>query len=175
VSPPPGPDSLLADATVLAPARPSLRIALARAAASMAGLGHLRPAPGTWGSLAVLPCVLLGPLPCLLLALALLVLGLWSIRAAAIERDPSWVVIDEGCGMLIALAAVPPDGGMIAVLGAFTLFRLLDILKPGPIGWADRREGAVGIMLDDVMAGAIAAAGVLAAQLVATLGTGWAG
>jgi len=46
-------------------------------------------------------------------------------------------------------------------IAAFVLFRAFDILKPGPIGWADRRGGALGVMLDDVIAGAFAALGVL--------------
>ena len=40
---------------------------------------------------------------------------------------------------------------------AFVLFRLFDIVKPGPVGWADRKGGAAGIMADDLIAGAIAA------------------
>ena len=43
------------------------------------------------------------------------------------------------------------------LLAAFLMFRLLDIAKPGPIGWADRQSGAAGIMADDVIAGAITA------------------
>ncbi len=34
------------------------------------------------------------------------------------------------------------------------IFRLLDVAKPGPIGWADRQGGAAGIMADDLIAGA---------------------
>jgi phosphatidylglycerophosphatase A len=46
-------------------------------------------------------------------------------------------------------------------LAGFLLFRLLDILKPWPISWVDRRvHGGVGIMLDDILAG-IAAWGLL--------------
>ena len=40
----------------------------------------------------------------------------------------------------------------------FALFRLFDIWKPGPVGWADRRHNAMGVMLDDVVAGLLAAA-----------------
>jgi phosphatidylglycerophosphatase A len=39
----------------------------------------------------------------------------------------------------------------------FLAFRLFDILKPGPVGWADRRDDPLGVMLDDVIAGALAA------------------
>jgi phosphatidylglycerophosphatase A len=44
------------------------------------------------------------------------------------------------------------------LIAAFIIFRLLDVTKPGPIGWADRQSGAAGIMADDLVAGAIAAA-----------------
>jgi phosphatidylglycerophosphatase A len=40
---------------------------------------------------------------------------------------------------------------------AFAGFRLFDIWKPGPVGWADRRGDALGVMLDDVFAGVMAA------------------
>ena len=49
------------------------------------------------------------------------------------------------------------DVSAVGLLAAFFIFRLLDVTKPGPIGWADRREGAAGIMADDVIAGAITA------------------
>ena len=45
-------------------------------------------------------------------------------------------------------------------IAAFVLFRLFDIWKPGPVGWADRRGDALGVMLDDVIAGVMAAIGV---------------
>jgi len=46
------------------------------------------------------------------------------------------------------------------------LFRLFDILKPGPVGWADRWGTPLGVMLDDVIAGMFAAAGVMVAALI---------
>ena len=75
--------------------------------------------------------------------------------------DPSEVVIDEVAGQWIACAAAPLSlGGYVAALIAFRLF---DILKPGPIGLADRKtKGGLGIMLDDILSG-IAAAAVVAA------------
>ena len=47
---------------------------------------------------------------------------------------------------------------------AFLLFRLLDVVKPGPIGWADRQHGPAAVMADDLIAGAIAAGILWAAQ-----------
>ena len=83
--------------------------------------------------------------------------GYLAIKRAAIEGDPGWVVIDEFAGQWITLLALgrPTITGLFA---AFTLFRLFDVTKPGPVGWADRRHGPFGIMADDVIAGCIAAA-----------------
>lgn len=91
--------------------------------------------------------------------------GVWAIRATGAADDPGWVVIDEFAGQWIALlglARVTLPG----VLAAFALFRILDITKPGPIGWADRRHDAVGVMADDVIAGLIAALILWAARLL---------
>ena len=49
-------------------------------------------------------------------------------------------------------------------------FRLFDIWKPGPVGWADRRKGPTGVMLDDVIAGLLAAVVV---TLLAGVAHGW--
>jgi phosphatidylglycerophosphatase A len=143
----------------------SLRRAAAGAVLTLGGVGRLRPAPGTWGSAVVLPAVLLGSLPCLLLALGLAALGWWAVRVGLpgdhAGQDPGFVVVDEGAGQLLALAALPAGVGLPGVLLAFLLFRVLDILKPGPVGWADRRHGPAGVMLDDLIAGALAAAAIL--------------
>lgn len=96
--------------------------------------------------------------PALLPAAALLsaLAGLWAIRAARIEGDPGWVVIDEVAGQLLALYGLA-RASLAGLLAAFFVFRLLDVAKPGPIGWADRQGGAAGIMADDIFAGAITA------------------
>ena len=147
----------------------------ARLIASFGGVGFLRPAPGTWGSLAALPaCYLLhglGQFPLLLAATAALYFaGLAATRqivAAGPDHDPGWIVVDEVVGMWITLFplsfglwwmgtdpwAFPWPG---YVLG-FLLFRLFDIRKPWLVGRADRRGDAVGVMLDDVWAGVFAA------------------
>jgi len=129
----------------------------ARLAASFFGVGFCPWAPGTAGSLVALAlgAAMLGFAPWLLpwAALAAAFVGLWAAR---VEGDPGWVVIDEVAGQWIALLplARPSPLGLLA---AFALFRLLDITKPGPVGWADRQHGAVGIMADDLIAGALAA------------------
>jgi phosphatidylglycerophosphatase A len=111
----------------------------------------------------VLPLVLGGPLVCLAAAAVLIVAGLWAISwLRDKDDDPPWVVIDEGAGQLIALAAIANEASLLQVAMAFGLFRGLDVAKPGPVGWADRRPGAWGVMLDDLVAGMLAALGLLA-------------
>lgn len=140
--------------------------------ATFGPVGFLPIAPGTWGSLAALPAAWLlhrlGSFP--LLAGATLVstlLGLWAAGVYAKgAEDPSEVIIDEFAGQLLALWALSyalwargspmhifpwPD-----VLVGFLLFRLFDIWKPWPIRSAEKLNGGVGIMLDDLLAGAMA-------------------
>jgi phosphatidylglycerophosphatase A len=143
----------------------------ARMVASFAGVGFARTASGTWGSLAALPpgLLLLAVSPWLLLAGVVVVVlaGLWAIDTAEAGGDPGWVVIDEVAGQWLALLALPAPTPTLLfalwVLTAFALFRLFDIAKPGPVGWADRRHGATGVMLDDLLAGMLAGACLLAA------------
>lgn len=137
-------------------------------------IGLLRPGPGTWGSLAALPMAwalhaLGGPLALLLAIAAVSALGLHVIRAETARlgrEDPSEIVIDEVAGQWIAL--LPLSYGAYHVgaqitdlwpgwIAAFAFFRLFDISKVGPVGWADRRGDALGVLLDDLIAGALAA------------------
>ncbi|MEO0390508.1 MAG: phosphatidylglycerophosphatase A [Pseudomonadota bacterium] len=150
--------------------------------ASVVGIGYLRPAPGTWGSLIALPWAwlihVLGGFPALALAtLAATLLGyLVCKRLTSPGQDPSWIVVDELAGMWLALwplsfAASARGIDILAMwpgwISAFVLFRLFDIWKPGPVGWADRRGDAAGIMLDDLIAGVLAALGTLALAAIA--------
>ena len=140
-------------------------------------VGLLRPAPGTWGSLAALALALLiyvigGPWLLLVKTVAVAALGVWTIGQqinGQADKDPSEIVIDEVAGQWIALLPVAfgawHAGAAVTALwpgwlAAFILFRLFDIWKPGPIGWADRRGDALGVMLDDVIAGIFAGLGV---------------
>lgn len=124
------------------------------------GAGFSPRAPGTVGSLAaLLPWWFLLrelPLPAYLGVLAAsFALGVWAahwvIRRTGIQ-DPGLVVWDEYVGIWIALAAAP--AGWHWMLVAFLAFRLFDIAKPWPVGWADRAlHGGFGAMLDDALAG----------------------
>ncbi|QYX55497.1 phosphatidylglycerophosphatase A [Roseovarius sp. SCSIO 43702] len=150
--------------------------------ATFGGVGLLRPAPGTWGSLAALPVawllLVLGGLPLLLIGIFLAIAsGIWATQVETkgkSDKDPGEIVIDEVAGQWIALlpvavGAAHAGAAWLALwpgwIAAFVLFRLFDIWKPGPVGWADRRGGATGVMLDDVIAGLFAAlcTGVLGA------------
>jgi phosphatidylglycerophosphatase A len=79
-------------------------------------------------------------------------------------------VIDELAGQWITLLVVPLDWRWW--LAAFLLFRLFDIVKPGPVRMAERLPGGLGVMADDVVAGILAAALLLVAQIMVTGASG---
>jgi phosphatidylglycerophosphatase A len=142
---------------------------VARFIAAGFGTGYAPLAAGTVGSAAaaVTGGLLLVVSPWLLALAALLatVGGYLAVKRAVTEGDPGWVVIDEFAGQWITLLALarPTIPGLIA---GFILFRLFDITKLGPVGWADRRHGAFGIMADDVIAGMIAAALLITVRVI---------
>jgi phosphatidylglycerophosphatase A len=140
------------------------------------GLGHMRPASGTWGSLPpviiayALILVGIGPgdelawvyflvlaLICIIYSGACVLLG--HEAEAKWGKDPSEVVADETAGQCLTLMFIPagicncPMTTMGAVLGAFFLFRAFDILKPWPAGAMQKIAGGWGILLDDIIAG----------------------
>ena len=122
------------------------------------GIGLLRPAPGTWGSLAgtILWFLLPNSHSWIWLILPLFIFLSWYVCAAVNKdsdsEDHSSIVIDEVAGMLVALAFVPHTA--LAYFGAFVLFRLFDIWKPWPISWVDKNiKGGWGILFDDILAG----------------------
>jgi phosphatidylglycerophosphatase A len=151
-----------------------MRLRAADVIATWFGCGLSPIAPGTAGALGALPLyyaarALAGSVGVLGAAVVVGVVGTWAaddFARRANEKDPQRVVVDEVCGVLIALAFSGRDLRSIAV--AFVLFRLLDMFKPWPIRALERLPGGLGIMLDDV------AAGVLAAAFVALLRLGGA-
>ena len=139
--------------------------------ATFGGCGLLPRAPGSWASLAALPIavgihVLAGPGGLIAAILVAAAAGWWATSvylSRCDETDPDAVVIDEVIGQWIAVVAVPPAAVYYA--GAFLLFRAFDVFKPWPVGWLDRRVGGpLGVILDDVAAGALAAAVMLIGQ-----------
>ena len=143
---------------------------LARMVAGGCGTGFAPVAPGTVASAAavLVGAALLLVSPWLVAAAAMLAIaaGFWAVPRAGVEGDPGWVVIDEFAGQWIALLALS-QVSLVGLLAGFALFRLFDIVKPGPVGWADRQHGVFGVMMDDVIAG------VLAALLLAAVRLAW--
>lgn len=127
------------------------------------GAGCSPKAPGTMGTLLAVALYLpLSRLPLLayLGVLAAVVLaGVWICGKASRDlgvHDHPGIVWDEIAGYLLTMVAAP--AGWLWILLGFGLFRLFDIWKPWPINWLDRRvQGGLGIMLDDLVAGAFAA------------------
>ena len=130
------------------------------------GLGSgLAPiAPGTIGSLLALPiwwyCLAdLSFVAQLLLVAGISLVSIWIVdracRAAGVG-DASAFVLDEYVGQWVALVAAPKS--LLVVGIGFLLFRTFDIAKPWPVSWADRRvSGGLGVVLDDLIAGVLAA------------------
>lgn len=153
---------------------------LSRAIATFGYVGLMRPAPGTWGSLAALPLAWAlhgagGPALLVAATVAVILAGWWAVDGEG-GGDESEYVIDEVAGQWIALFPVSIGASHAGVdilalwpgwVVAFVGFRLFDIWKPGPIGWADRRPGATGVMLDDILAGIAAAVCVGAGAAIA--------
>jgi phosphatidylglycerophosphatase A len=134
--------------------------------ATFLGIGRLRPAPGTWGSLAttLLWWLLASRLPPQLhlpvILLLIVIVTAVGIPAATLEargcgkKDPSHVVIDEVAGQLLTLIACPIVWQ--ALLAGFILFRGFDILKPPPIRSLEHLPEGTGIVVDDLGAGVYA-------------------
>ena len=144
------------------------------------GSGLPRRAPGTWGTvgglIVAIPLMSLGFVPFLIITLLSCLIGIWICgRTSELMQghDDPHIVWDEWAGIWITLLpfsymSVTTDTfwqdisqslSIIALILAFILFRFFDIIKPPPIGWADKRvAGGLGIMLDDIIAGVMAAA-----------------
>ena len=144
----------------------------------MAGVGRAPVAPGTAGAAvgAVLYWLIApaGSAVVVAAAVALLVAGVFAADVAARvyeRRDDGRIVIDEVVGQLLALAPLPllaRARSPLLVIAGFLAFRLFDIWKPGPVRWVERNfAGGAGVMFDDVVAGALAAACVASLSALA--------
>ena len=119
-------------------------------------------ASGTVGSLVTLIALWLIPFTtlALLVTLAIVTLvGIWAgsrVERAIDAKDPGIIVIDEVAGMLVSVLFVPRT--IPVLVTAFLLFRLFDIWKPFPARQLQELHGGLGVMLDDLIAGAYALA-----------------
>ena len=138
------------------------------------GSGLAPIAPGTFGTLAAIPLfyvLALLSIEYYILALIITSLtGFWfchvTTKAMGVH-DHKAIVWDEFVGYWITMLPVLmlyPDINLGAeipftwVVVGFILFRFFDVLKPFPISWLDKKvEGGVGIMIDDIVAGAFSA------------------
>jgi phosphatidylglycerophosphatase A len=123
------------------------------------GVGLLPAMPGTWASLAALPCAWVIRSWCAGIGLAaataiIFVVGYWAsakVAKASGTRDPSIIVVDEVAGQWLVLVGTALDP--LSYFLAFLMFRIFDIWKPWPVRWADHHlQGGLGIMLDDLLA-----------------------
>lgn len=132
--------------------------------ATFFGVGYLPLAPGTWASLVTTIAVyLLLPLlkgGWLTVLIALPLVTLLGIPAAAAaekhfaRKDPRPCVIDEVAGQMTALLFIPHEPLYFGA--AFLLFRIFDVFKPFPVRQSERLPHGIGIMVDDLLAGAYA-------------------
>jgi phosphatidylglycerophosphatase A len=128
------------------------------------GSGAAPWAPGTFGTLAaVIPYFWFQQLslPWYLVMLAVTtVIGIWLCDRTSKDigvKDHGGIVWDEFVGFWVTMTLAP--AGILWIVYGFVLFRIFDILKPWPIKWADQKvSGGLGVMLDDIIAGVMAAA-----------------
>jgi phosphatidylglycerophosphatase A len=122
--------------------------------------GRVPIAPGTVGAAVGLGAFLLtrnlpGSVAAALFVVALAA-GFWAAGRHARDLrqpDPRSVVVDEFCGMWLALVGTNPS--VLVIVAAFVAFRFLDIVKPPPVRQAERLPGGIGIMADDLVAGGV--------------------
>lgn len=129
------------------------------------GAGLSPVMPGTMGTLLGLVLYwplhpLLGPGPCLALTVCCALLGVVVCGQTARRLgvpDHRAIVWDEVVGYWLTMSLAP--AGPVWLVAGFVVFRILDIGKPWPIRWVDRRvRGGLGIMADDLLAALLAAA-----------------
>ena len=141
-----------------------------------AGSGLAPVAPGTFGTLAAIPLLFIMPNnPWLYgaITVVMFVAGIYLCDSCANymkTHDHPAIVWDEWVGLLVTMFLVPLS--IVTVIVGFALFRFFDILKPWPIGLADKKvSGGMGIMIDDVLAGIMAAIVMHLLMLVFDLGS----
>ena len=124
--------------------------------------GFLPTMPGTWGTFAGIPLIIIthrltsimqAAVTVGFVAFAAYIAGRAEILFE--DRDARPIVIDEMVGFLITLLWLPLN--FLTLCLGFVLFRLFDIVKPPPIGILEKRlRGGWAIVLDDVLAGVFA-------------------
>ena len=160
---------------IAAPKRTRTAADYSALAIATCGVGYLPLVPGTYGSLLGVGVFLLLRFFAvqLLVTVVITFLGIWA--ASRTERllrlkDPGKVVVDEVAGQMIALLPVSllvTGPWKTWVIVSFILFRLFDIFKPYPASRFEGLPGGLGIMADDLVAGAYAAILITVFALIA--------
>jgi phosphatidylglycerophosphatase A len=140
-------------------------------AATGFGLGYSPRAPGTAGTLAALPLIwafqaMPGPAHAFFLTGFVLAAVYIADRAEQIlgKKDPGIIVIDEMAGYCVTMTLVPVT--WVTLAAGFAAFRCFDIFKSPPVRYFENRfSGGAGVVLDDIMAGVLAALAVKALYL----------
>jgi phosphatidylglycerophosphatase A len=98
--------------------------------------------------------------------------GIWAggrVEQLVGTKDPGVVVIDEVAGMMLSVLLVERTPAVL--LTAFVLFRLFDIWKPFPARQSQALPGGLGVVADDLIAGAYTLMVLVGAQAAAGLPT----
>lgn len=144
---------------------------LALIIATYFGLGLSPKAPGTVGSIGTLPlafllCYFFGALGIIVVTIPIAVVGICAtdvLICDSEDKDPGKVVVDEVVGQLLAFLFVADilqgnTADWWLYLVGLAAFRFFDICKMGPVKWFDSKmKNAIGVMMDDVCAGLMAA------------------
>lgn len=139
---------------------------------SFFGVGFSPKAPGTMGSLATLPILivldLIGIPKLFFIPLLIILISVTCYITESIQReyeihDPSWIVFDEVLGMLVMWLFLP-TGDYVSLMAGFALFRFFDIIKIWPCSTLDQLEHGAGTILDDIVAGVYAGVVYLAGR-----------
>lgn len=148
---------------------------LATVGLSTFGLGFLRPAPGTWGSLppvfvawGIVEFVSMAAAQAATLTLLLIFSAacvLWGTYAESRFglKDAPEVVADETAGVCLPVLCALTLGLFTLpwLLGSFALFRVFDIWKPWPVKALETLPGGWGVLMDDLAAGVYAAIAIV--------------
>jgi len=131
-------------------------------------IGKIKFAPGTFASLftCIFFLLLMKIFNIMIIAYFTLIIFLYSFLAinniseSFKSDDPHEIVVDEVVGQMLPLLFIPIYENLYLISNeyyciiSFLLFRFFDIWKPFPVNFIDKNvKGALGIMLDDVMAG----------------------
>jgi len=129
---------------------------------TVGGLGYMKKAPGTIGTLGAIPMTVLmilffNEISYLIVTLIFVLISIFIVdkyEKMSEEHDQKKIVIDEVVGYMVAMASLPLTG--VSLILSFILFRFFDILKPFPIGYIDKNmKGGLGVVVDDVAAGLV--------------------